>query len=123
MGVDPLVIADGKLSLRRLGERDAQEPGGPSLADPTEGRAIKIYFGRRTIAIAETISNVERGLFLDNKKVGRCSEGEKCLVREQGRDKANKPHVGETNRLIGDGISLGMRGGGLICADRRCSWA
>jgi len=82
-----------------------------------------MYFRRRTIAIAESISNVERGLFLDNKRVDWCSEGEKCLVREQGRDKANKPHVGETKRLIGDGISLEMRGGGLICADRRCSWA
>jgi hypothetical protein len=104
---DSLAIVDGKLSLRRLGERDAQESGGPSKANPVEGCIIKICHWRRLEVLAEPMSNVERVLVLDDKRFNE-RKGEKRLVREQGRDEANQPHIiREAKRPIGDGTPCG----------------
>ena len=111
------VIVDSKVSLRRLGERDAQEMGRPSYADPSEGCIIKMCFRRRIAFIAEAISNLECGLFSDNKRFDECSSSKERLDREQGMDKVKKPHVGGKSCLIDDGKAWGMRGRSFICAD------
>lgn len=111
------MIVGNKVSLRRLGKRDAQEMGRPTNADPTEGCIIKTCFRRRIAFIAEAISNLERGLFLDNKGLDECSSCEERLVCKQGKDEVRKPHVGGTKCLIDGGNTLGMRRHSLICAD------
>jgi len=121
------VIVDCKVSLRRLGERDTQEMGRPSYVDPTEGCIIKMCCRRGMACIAGAISNLERGLFLDNKGFDGCSSCGERLVREQGKDKVEKSHVGGTKCLMYDGNTWRMRGRSFICAIWGCyralSWA
>lgn len=66
--------------------------------------------------LAEPISNVEGGWVLDNKGFNESGEGEERLVREQGRDEANEPHVREARCLMGDGTTWGERVGAAFYA-------
>jgi hypothetical protein len=51
---------------------------------------------------------------LDNKRFDECSEGEERLVRKQGKDEANEPHIREAIRLMSDGTPCGGEGGGGV---------
>lgn len=63
--VGALVIRmGGKVSLRRLGIRDAQEPSRATYADPSEGCIIKMCFWRGTTDVAEPSAHVRCNVLL-----------------------------------------------------------
>ena len=74
---------EGKQGLRRLGIRDAQEPSGPTDADPSEGCIVKMYFRRGIINLAEPNALVECSLLLYYEGIECRSESEERLVGEQ----------------------------------------
>jgi hypothetical protein len=87
--VDALVIRmEGKLGLRRLGIRYAQEPSRATYADPSEGCIIKMCFWRGTTDVAEHTAHIRCNLLLYYEGFERRSEGEERLVGEQDNERA-----------------------------------
>jgi len=84
----PVIRMEGKLSLRRLGKRDAQEPSRATYADPSEGCIIKMCFWKGTTDIAEPTAHVGCNLLLYYEGFKRRSEGEERLVGEQDNERA-----------------------------------
>lgn len=60
-------------------------------------------------------------MILDNKRIDERGKGEKRLVREQGRDEANEPHIiREAKRRIGDGTPcVGCAGAAFYVPTRK----
>ncbi len=79
---------EGKLGLRGLGIRNAQEPSRATYADPSEGCIIKMGFRRGTADVAKPTAHRDIGcnLFLYYEGFKRRSEGEKRLVGEQDNE-------------------------------------
>jgi hypothetical protein len=84
----PVIRMEGKLGLRRLGIRDAQEPSRATYADPSEGCIIKMCFRRGTTDVAEPSDRIGCNLLLYNEGFKRRSEGEERLVGEQDNERA-----------------------------------
>jgi hypothetical protein len=81
--VDTLVIRmEGKLGLRRLGKRNAQEPSRATYANPGEGCIIKMCFWRGTTDVAEPNAHIGCNLLLYYEGFERRGEGEERLVGE-----------------------------------------
>jgi hypothetical protein len=78
----------GKLSLRRLGKRDAQEPSRATYADPSEGCIIEMCFRRGTTDLAESNAHIGCNLLLYYEGFKRRSEGEERLAGEQDNERA-----------------------------------
>jgi hypothetical protein len=86
--VGALVIRmEGKLGLRRLGIRDAQEPSRATYADPSEGCIIKMCFWRIATDVAEPTAHIGCSLLLYYEGFKCRSEGEERLVGEQDNER------------------------------------
>jgi hypothetical protein len=83
---------EGKLGLRRLGIRDAQEPSRATYADPSEGCIIKMCFWRGTTDVAEPTGHIVCNLLLYYEGIKRRGEGEERLVGEQNNERAKYTH-------------------------------
>src|ERR1700755_1110373 len=80
---------EGKLSLRRLGIRDAQEPSRATYADPSEGCIIKVCFWKGTTDVAErTTAHIGCNLLLYREGLKCRGEGEERLIGEQDNERA-----------------------------------
>ena len=92
MFVDALMKRmEGKLGLRGLGKRDAQEPSRAAYADPSEGCIIKMGFWRGTTDVAKPTAHIGCNLlrlllYYEGSK--RRSEGEELVVGEQDNERA-----------------------------------
>jgi hypothetical protein len=87
--IGALVIRlEGKLGLRWLGKRDAQEPSRTTYTDPNEGCIIKMCFWMGTTDGAEPTALIKCSLLLYYEGFKRRSEGEECLVGKQDNERA-----------------------------------
>jgi hypothetical protein len=83
---------EGKVGLRWLGIRYAQEPSRAAYADPSEGCIIKMGFWRGTTDVAKPDAHIGYNRLLYYEGFKRRSECKERLVGEQDDERAKWVH-------------------------------